>query len=66
VCLGVSAPAGRGPFSWFKAAGPPADWEALALPTGSAVLFAAAIAINADLVDEDVRNALNVTIAPLP
>jgi len=39
VCVGVSAAAGRGPFSWFKPAGPPADWEALVLPSGSAVLF---------------------------
>jgi hypothetical protein len=39
VCVGVSAAAGGGPFSWFKPAGPPADWEALVLPPGSAVLF---------------------------
>ncbi len=39
VCVGVSAAAGRGPFSWFKPAAPPADWEALVLPSGSAVLF---------------------------
>jgi hypothetical protein len=39
VCVGVSAAAGRGPFSWFKPADPPAAWEALALPAGSAVLF---------------------------
>ena len=39
ACAGVSAAAGRGPFSWFKPAAPPANWDALALPSGSAVLF---------------------------
>jgi hypothetical protein len=39
VCVSVSAAAGQGPFSWFKPAAPPAHWEALVLPSGSAVLF---------------------------
>jgi hypothetical protein len=39
VCVGVSAAAGGGPFGWFKPASPPANWEALALPSGNAVLF---------------------------
>ena len=42
ACVGlgvVSAAAGGGAFGWLKPAAPPAAWKALALPSGSAVLF---------------------------
>jgi hypothetical protein len=39
MCVGVSAAAAGGSFSWFKPVAPPASWDALALPSGSALLF---------------------------